>query len=340
MDNQTPRNNENNTAVAPELSKKEHSGNAPDGMREGPVETFGKTDLENAPLTQFPSLDPNNEHPLEADFLEGNTPIGEYVIPEPTVTERVVAAPEQAKPKLRNKVIAGLAGVAILAGGLFGITALTQAPKSEPVATAPAEPNPEVTTPTEVEPAGFEVVGLPTVSELEISAEQTDEAIAQNIVAVFSSWGMAGANEDMEKLRGEGDNGYLSLPEYIDKISGEINPVYAEAVYGTNATSPEFSEAIGINTSQNKEILTAHFQTYGNQNLAPYHQNLNFVSMDNVVVNGDGTKTISVTVEREDNGDANIVDGTGNGYRMEGTFIINDTNGTIHLSQPASFTAK
>ncbi|TFD14186.1 hypothetical protein E3T26_08665 [Cryobacterium sp. TMT1-21] len=189
------------------------------------------------------------------------------------------------------------------------------------------------------EPTGFEVFGMPTVAEIEISSEQTDEEIAQDLISVISQWGMTGANRDMLDYQTEGDNGLLGLSEFVAKVGEEVNPVFEEALYGVNASNPEFQEAIALQEQSHAEIITANYQTYGTQNKAPYYQKLVFTRLDGAYPNDDGSTTLFIGVMREDNGDQNIVAGSGNGYEMEATLVINKIDGKVKIVQPPTFVA-
>jgi hypothetical protein len=307
----------------PQTEQIPHSGNLPDGLRENPINEYDKTSLQEA---------------YDNDLLTS-------VVTPDTPADLIEEKAEKNKSTRRLFTKIGVvASIAISATGatIFGVNSMAsnEPLKSDPVPAASAEPlatnKPEVVP----ESNGFEVVGLPSVSELEISAEQSDEEIAQDIVSIVSDWGMSGANSEMNDLQYEGDNSYLSLPEYVNKISEASDPVYAEVLYGENATNPVFQESIELQENRHNQILTAHFQTYGNQNSAPYFSKQNFESLVSATENTDGTKTLVVDMVREDNGDENIVDGSGNGYETEATFVTAAVDGKIKLVQPATFIAQ
>jgi hypothetical protein len=258
---------------------------------------------------------------------------------------------KKSKKGLFIKLGATAASLLVAASAVFvGVSsANNEAPKSEPVAEAPADPfevpfGEEPVAPVEnettpEEPAGFEVFGLPTVAELEVNAEQTDEEIAQDLISVISQWGMTGANREMMEYQTEGDNGYLGLSEFVAKVGEQVNPVFEEALYGENVSNPEFQEAISQDQKQHAEILAANYQTYGTQNEEPYFQKLNFTRLDGAYPNDDGSTTLFIGVVREDNGDENIVAGSGNGYEMEATLVINKIDGKVKIVQPPTYVA-
>lgn len=305
-----------------DTEKVRHSGQLPGNLNDQPHHVFDKTSLEEA-------------YALKDD--DGN-----YVITTPDTAAELA-------PKSRNRLFLKLgavgAGLIVAVGAVFaGVSSAdNEPPKSDPVAEAPVDSSApvapvETETPVE-EPAGFEVVGLPTVAEIEISAEQTDEEIAQNLISVISQWGMTGANRDMLDYQVEGDNGYLGLSEFVAKVGEKVNPVFEEALYGANASNPEFQEAIALQEQSHAEIITANYQTYGTQNEAPYYQKQVFTGLDGAYPNDDGSTTLFIGVMREDNGDQNIVAGSGNGYEMEATLVIDEVDGKIKIVQPPLYAA-
>jgi hypothetical protein len=302
-----------------------HSGNLPEGLREEKV-----NDFDNTPLSQA---------------------VEENLITTPnTVADLVEAAPEK---KSRNKLFAGIGagvvGLLVVGGVALGLNNgnADNGPKDGPVAEAPVNPGEEPANPVDPEvtpeepeveaPAGFEVAGLPTLSELEIAPGQSDEQVAQSLVKLSSDWSMAGANKEMYDLQFEGDNGYLSLEDYVTKITDATDPIYVQAIYGDNATNPLFADAIALQKEQHRQVLMAHFQTYGNQNTAPYYQKENFSQLQEAIKHEDGTTTMFVTMIREDNGADNIVEGSGNGSVTRATYITGELNGKIKLVQPAAY---
>ena len=306
-----------------------HSGNLPEGLREEKV-----NDFDNTPLSQA---------------------VEENLITTPnTVADLVEAAPEK---KSRRRLLIGsslgLAGLLLAGGVAMGLNNNNDEPKGGPVAEAPANPGEEVpfgeepanpvdpeVTPEEPEaeaPAGFEVAGLPSLAELEINPGQSDEQVAQSLVKLSSDWSMAGANKEMYDLQYAPDNEYLSLEDYVTKITDATDPIYVQAIYGDNATNPLFADAIALQKEQHRQVLMAHFQTYGNQNTAPYYQKENFSQLQEAVKHEDGTTTMFVTMIREDNGADNIVEGSGNGSVTRATYITGEVNGKIKLVQPAAY---
>jgi hypothetical protein len=250
---------------------------------------------------------------------------------------------ERSEPASKSKkvFIIGSAGLA-LAGGIFvGINVANNAPDSNPVPVASSDPfesaNPVETEAPVEEPANSEFYNLPTVAELEISTEQSDEEIAQALVKTFSDWTMSGATREMYDKQFEPPNDYLSLDDYVDKVAEAYDQVYIEAIFGENETDPAFQEIIEFKKSQHRQLLMGHYQTYGTQNEQPYRSIQKFVSLDNVAVLEDGTVSLGVTTEREDNGDKNIVDGTGTGTRTSVDYVFDKNLNPVKISSPPKY---
>jgi len=305
-------------------------------------------------LMDLPSVRPTEATPSLQEAWDEKDPITE---------EHVMKVPENAaaitpEKKSRKRLLVTLtasAATLLAAGGLYlGLNSGNDTPKSEPVAEAPANPGEEVpfgeepANPVDPEvspeepatpetPATFEVAGLPTLAELEINPNQSDEQVAQSLVKLSSDWSMAGASKEMYDLQFAPDNEYLSLEDYVTKITDATDPIYVQAIYGENATNPQFADAIALQKEQHRQVLMAHFQTYGNQNTAPYYQKENFSQLQEAIKNGDGTTTMFVTMIREDNGADNIVEGSGNGNITRATYLTAEVDGKIKLVQPPAY---
>jgi len=329
-----PINNTNDTdTTAQDIENVGHTGNAPGTLQERPVEIFDNTPLDQAVADNLITT------PDSAQYLTEATP----VTPEKKKRRGVIAG-----------IGAGVVGLLVVGGLAMGLNNNNDnGPKGGPVAEAPVDPGEEVpfgeepANPVDPEvsgeepeveaPAAFEVAGLPTLAELEIAPGQTDNQVAESLVKLSSDWSMAGANKEMYDLQFEGDNGYLSLEDYVTKITDATDPIYVQAIYGENATNPQFADAIALQKEQHRQVLMAHFQTYGNQNTAPYYQKENFSQLQEAIKHEDGTTTMFVTMIREDNGADNIVEGSGNGNITRATYITAEVDGKIKLVQPPAY---
>lgn len=187
----------------------------------------------------------------------------------------------------------------------------------------------------------FEVIGLPTLEELQVQSDQGDIEIAQGFTTIYSDWGMAGANKEMANdLRIKNGNEYLSLIEYTTKVAEASEPVFSEAAYGDLVNDPAVQESIKFKKELHRQILEVNYQTYGSQNTEPYSQKIAFISLDSVTENSDGTVTYISTVETDSNSNENIVEGTNDGHQMTATYIVDKSEPVAHLTAPAIFSAK
>jgi hypothetical protein len=321
---QLPHNN-TETANVP------HAGNLPEGMRELPVQEFDNTTLHEA--------------------AHGNNPDGTPIIKMPDNAADLI-------PKKSRKALYGVIGSAVtvlIAGGaIFGISqAKNNGPDTDgPIAEAPLDPSAEpaeevpfgempanpipVETPPadpetdQTDPDSFEVYGLPSLAELEINANQSDEQIAENIVAVQNAWAASGANEEMYNLQYENGNDFLTQTEYIKKITDASDPIFIEALYGDKANDETFRKRIETQKEIHAAYILAHFQTYGAQSNVPFEQTEEFLDV-NVVDSGDGTKTMHVRTELKDNADQNIVEPSNSGTITRISYVTAEVDGKIKI---------
>jgi len=315
MDN--PTNNQSTEQIP-------HSGNLPEGLREDKVNDFDNTTLHQA--------------------VESN------LITTPDTAEELTAEAPKKSHKRRNIIIGGVA--TFLAGTVVATTAFLTAPsdesgnapiKGEPVPAEPAAPA-EPADGGEQEPVstGFEVFDLPTVAEVEISADQSEEAIAEDVFSTMSQWWMTGATKEMSDYSLEGDNVLLSTTEFATKVSETVDPVFEEALFGENASNPDFQQAIELQKTIHNQVLVSNYASYGANSEAPYYKKLVFTGLDSYINNEDGTTTLYVNVIQEDNADQNVVGevGTsGNGHESHGTIVVDDIDGKIKIVQPPTFFA-
>jgi hypothetical protein len=310
---QLPHNN-TETANVP------HAGNLPKGMREQPERHFDKT-----PLVDALKMVDENEQPILAT---------------PDTAESLL--PPKKSRRILISVIGGAAAILVAGGAFLGISQAknngpdTDGPAEEvPFGEMPANPIPVETPPADPEteqtnPDSFEVYGLPSLAELEINADQSDEQIAENIVAVQNAWAASGANEEMYNLQYENGNDFLTQTEYIKKITDASDPIFIEALYGEKANDESFRERIEIQKEIHAAYILAHFQTYGAQSNVPFEQTEEFLDV-NVVDPGDGTKTMHIRTELKDNADQNIVEPSNSGTITRISYVTAEVDGKIKL---------
>lgn len=308
-----------------EQQQLQHSGDL--GL-EKPVDYFDKTQLPQA---------------FEQHLTDS---AGNVIVPDSDSIASL--APETEAPKKNRKLMIALGGgaaaIAVAAGAIFSVSALNQPEKSEPIATAPADPsetseptNNEIDTPSETT---FEVIGLPSVEELQVKSNLSDQEIASGFLNIISEQDMAGANKEMNDLQYEGDNQFLDQTQYSEKIAESASPIFAEALYGDNQNNPEIQAAIAESIKDNANVLEVHFSTYGSQNTEQYKQELQLISLDSVVENDDGTITYTATVQQNSNESETIIQGSNNGYLMEMEITVDKSGDIAHLTKPAIFVEK
>ena len=110
--------------------------------------------------------------------------------------------PPEYDKKKQNKLFRGLGvgalAVATLVGGYFAVGSGKSNPNQQPVATAPANPTETAAkTPAVVEASKLVAEVLPTVESLEISADGTNEQIAQSIISELDTLSTTGMNKDV-----------------------------------------------------------------------------------------------------------------------------------------------
>lgn len=229
----------------------------------------------------------------------------------------------------------GLTAAVIAAMGVGALAGCAPAGEKPPTAVESVAPSPEA---SETPEAEFTVAELPTLEELQVSSEQSDEDIAKGIVNIYSEWNNAGGNKTMFEQSVEGDNGYLGLSEYSVKVAEASAPVFAEALYGDDISDPEIASSIENRISHNAEILHRNYQTYGPQNEASFYLKLDLQSLNNVTENADGTTTYEVTLISDANNDENIVEGNNDDYSFNTSFIVDKSTPVVHLTKAADFT--
>ena len=186
-----------------------HSGNLPEEMVEKPVQ-LSDIPLAEDSLQKFASLDEDAEHPVEIDYLKG---------------ESVTQIETKKKSKVGRYIFVGAATVAVAAGAVFGVKAITPAPSSDPVATAPSEPTPEAIAETPVANADNEK--LLTVESITIpSTLSPEEAGKEFITTAFSERKMEGTTKDTY------DKFYAAngSSEPLEIIAAQNSKIYNEAL--------------------------------------------------------------------------------------------------------------
>jgi len=304
MDKPTPQKTENIP----------HSGNLPEGMRETPVRIFPES--------------------LDEAVNRGLT--------HPVPPAETLLTPK--KSKLALKIGAGVAGI-LVAAGAYGFGAMSNdAPKNEPVATAPAEPtlepsiapSVEATEPTPSE--NFETIMVNgeklSVADLEIPSGLDAEELGTMIVADrFSSWLNAGAYEGLSKqLVSERLTWEVKLPQ----LAEENKATFAKALYVDGwETKTQLITSADSFKEANLGTLEWYTATQWSGDEKPENKEgfKNWKTIDGVqeVAAEDGIRVIDVAYTNHTNSDLN----RGPSPQVEGgvyTITLEEVDGTEKIS--------
>jgi hypothetical protein len=270
--------------------------------------------------------------------------------------ETAEAAPETEKKRLslKTRIFAALTGVALLAGAGAGIKAMTDG-ASEPLhpeqttsgtadpgqteTTAPAvgEATPSVS-PSNVTPLETAAPTLDTLKTIGIEANQSDEAMAQDLIHTLSSWHMAGATPEAKAVR-TSQYGHLTLEAYAEKIAAEQVVNYAPKLFGKDYAS----NALLLNTvngyqESNKINILAFLQTSGTTNPGnkeAYTRSLVLDEVTNLPTAG-ADKSLSINYHEIDNSDKNNIGGGGisevYGHKGNMTLSLNTVDGSMIIT--------
>lgn len=252
---------------------------------------------------------------------------------KPTPNTRSVSALERIRNAAENKYVRVGSAISIGLGSLSLAGCADPTPNVDPTSTS--QPSPE--TPSETPHGGTEFAGIPTVESLQMSSELAPEQAAERVTNIISDWLSAGANQENVDLRYEGDNGYLSQTEYIQKIVDAALPVYAEALYGPDWQNPIFADDINRTAENHFRTLGAYFTTQGPDFSAPYVRDEKLVEIRSVNVDGDVT-AIEMVIEYSDNALEIGTEYTINGGQNLVQLRLQKTGDKLFVSAPIVYT--
>lgn len=241
---------------------------------ESPFEPNNADQTTKAPKPKSPE-EPFREFdktPLTQAIKEGS-----FIVP---VVEQTSKPPEQ-KSKKGLYIGAAAAAVAIAAGAVFSVNAMNQPPKSEPVATAPAEPNPDTSEPDasnnpeapveqpvqgENDPVITAENEQEILQSLRFTSTMNPQEAGEKYSSIISRWDMGGATS---KTFYDWLNAGLPDEEiYAAEIAKKNTPVYATALFGEDyafSTNPNIINAISSLEASNKASLIGYLRTYGDK---------------------------------------------------------------------------
>ena len=272
-------------------TKINHSGNAPDGMREVPINEFDNTSLQGAVdggLVGTPdSIPAENGYAPRTELETGS---------------------EKKRFTKKQKIIAALSGVALLAGIGGGIAA-SVANQNQPVAEAPADPS---EAPAEPEaPSTPEVP--PTAESIEIDGAliSDPEALVQEFIAnAKTEWSNAGGT--MQNAESAYDDDATSVAEYMFEVAAEYDEPYIDALLVDDwESNPRLVEYVERVKTIHKVTVALYAKTIHPElipeDIEPYKRTSTVKSIDSFITNPDGSVTMLVSTHDFDNSDKNRV---------------------------------
>jgi len=305
-------------------TKINHSGNAPIENREVPVNEFNNTSLQEA--------------------------VDQKLITTPDTTEAVHEwSPSQKletnekKVSLKNKMIAAIAGFALLGGGV-AVSIGASNNQSPPVAEAPADPteNPTEETPITPEAPAIPEVDAPlTVESLQIDAELLSNPEALNTVFVndlITAWSNEGATPENAQAAIDSGDGLI---EYGSKIAAESDQVFIDALLVDDwESNPSLVRWVDGMRKAHGETLALYFATsfpdITPENIEPYRNGAVSILFESSKLNADGSIEIIGIDSTYNNQDKNIVGENpnyqvtvGDKFAVSRTFAVVD--GTVKL---------
>lgn len=238
-----------------------------------------------------------------------DSPAGTSEAPRPETTP---STPETPRFTKKQKLIAALAGSALLAGSAFGIG--LAANSGEKPAEAPANTSEPIDPVEPVEPAPIEEepttpeVDTISVEALEIPADLSAEKLAEIIFEDrFTGWANAGATSDLFNLGIEQNK---SWNELLPEVAAQNKDLFAEALYVSNwEENPELVQNIEAKTETNLAVLGNYvqtaFKTEGPSVEAYYIETL--VKSVSESAGENGERILFVEVGQKDNRDQNQI---------------------------------
>ncbi len=218
-------------------------------------------------------------------------------------------APEKKKSKRAlYTAIGSVAGLAVAAGAVFGGIVLNQAPKTEPIASAPSDP-------TETAPPTPEATNSPeqelTVEALQVPAGLSAEALGEMVVGDrFTAWANAGADDNLRLRAREANVGW---PAFLPEVADENAAIFAEALYIDGwEQDPNLVKDVNGAKEINRATLDSYKSTAWNrdehpENVEPYRYWMNVVEVAQLSASGD-ERTLEVALRDHDNSDKNMIE--------------------------------
>lgn len=259
-------------------TKINHSGNAPQDIRETPVNEFDNTSLKDA---------------VEMYHTDKK---GNLIVPETAAP--LIETPEN-KPKKRLLLTLGAsaAGVALVAGGFFGVKAAMDsnshnAPEKDPKATS----EPSTTSTPEATKAPEQEL---TVKSLEIPTGLSPEELGKTFVQDrLSQWEMAGATPENQKEWILADD----TKSYLESLAEKNGNIFADALFIPDWQSdPHLIHEVDFEKGQNASSVENWFKTYDDPGSDEAYKRSVSVDSTTVVSQTEGAITLKVLATEHNN---------------------------------------
>lgn len=289
-----------------EIKSVPHSGNLPEDLREQPVNNFDNTTLSEA-HEQGHIITPDSPAPL---------------------VDRQEVKKKSGRRGLMIGLGAGAAGIAIAAGAIFGVNALNQGPRNDPIATAPADPT-ETSAPTETETENQ------PLEQIEISATTAPEELGNAFDSRFNSWMMAGTeNPDLQNdmLKAIAEGNVTGYGEYLQPLSEKNATEYADALFVDGwQDNPDLKKWVDLFTKNNAASVETWAQTKDSgisDDKEPFKYwttiestTVTSSSADSISISSEMTEHANINENRSLELDPNLINIDGNELTLEATFV-------------------
>ena len=282
----------------PRIDQVRHSGQTDLPMRERPFNDFDNTTLPEA-------------------YDRG-------LITTPDTAEDLVK-PETKRSKSYNRLIATVAGIALLGGGAaVGYNLMNQsAPNTEPIPAAPVDPSdeapidaPEVENPEGTTPS-IETVISGIDAEIINDPETLSSTFIDNVVNTWQYYGATPENAEIARTSGD-------LVGTAAQIAAESDQVFIDNYLASDwESNPRLVEWVNGMKETHADSLVIYFKTSNPEitpeNIEPYHAWLEQQSVASTEVNPDGSISIQTIEQFKDNRDMNII-GEADNFTINGRF--------------------
>jgi len=260
----------------------------------------------------------------------------------PPIGPETTNKPEKKKISKRNKIIAGIAGTALIVGaGVVGLNNLTSGEKPAEV---PSNSGPQNPGTGEEEPSGetdglwYETLNVnPTAEDVVLSAENiTPEELPEAFLTdTVTTWFNAGYSLEFADSLYEGDS--TEFKSNVDAHTAEYDEVIKDTVVSGDLDAKTAAYVDKIEKIHADNIFFASRTSYPEMSRAdiePYMRGSKLIDYTDLEVAENGTVSFTANFEEYDNADLNSVgEDISNGTKVEdGTssatfeFVLEDGN--------------